>query len=238
MLLILSKLLEKSWGPKVRCEECPTHSQAVMDTTGHNACFLSHPMTPRRSTRISANETKRKEQSLPTIESKLTPLEKTHKPRPGKSAKQNDCGILPSEWYKIKASITESVPWGYICGYPISSGGDLYGGAQYIESAAASETLRIPQGIAIQNATLLFGNGARTLPFAPCKRGYVPICKETNERMYACSYHHKKRMERLKSEKWNYRVGEVVLDQFWSSLSTNSPRDEEKSQSKNKRQKI
>lgn len=130
------------------------------------------------------------------------------------------------------------MPWGYICGYPISNGGDLYGGAQYIESAAASEVLKTPQGIAIQNATLLFGNGARTLPFAPCKRGYVPICKESNERMYACSYHHKKRMERLKSEKWNYRAGEVVLDQFWSTdLIGISNNEEKKSEPTKKRQK-
>jgi len=45
-----------------------------------------------------------------------------HRPMEGKSALQNDCGILPSEWYRITASVTESVPWGFICGYPTNRG--------------------------------------------------------------------------------------------------------------------
>ena len=118
-------------------------------------------------------------------------------------------------------SKTESVPWGHICGYPVNNGnGDLYGGAMYVESATVSDTMKTPQGIAIQNATVLFGNGDKTLPFTPCKRGYVPICNKSKVHMYACSYHNKKRIDRLKSENWNYRPGEVVLDQFWNTNAT------------------
>jgi hypothetical protein len=61
-----------------------------------------------------------------------------------------------------------------------SSGGDLYGGAVYVQSAAANLT---PQGRAIAKTSQAFGDG-KTMCFAPCKRGYVPIHHKTGERMW------------------------------------------------------
>jgi hypothetical protein len=127
----------------------------------------------------------------------------------GNSRSAVDCGILPSEWYRIKASATTTVPWGYICGYPVPSG-DLYGGGHYIRSAAGTTTL---QGRAILEATKLFGDGA-TLPFTPCKRGYQPVVDGIP--MYACSHHHQERKKRFQSKtKLGYRLGEAKLEQFW-----------------------
>ena len=54
-------------------------------------------MIPRQSTCLAANETKRIEEQRFVEELQLTLREKSHKPHPGKSARQNDCGILPSE---------------------------------------------------------------------------------------------------------------------------------------------
>lgn len=47
----------------------------------------------------------------------------------------------------------------------------MYGGGLYIDSSTSTMTL---QGKAIKKAAIDFGDG-RTLPFAPCKRGYVPL---------------------------------------------------------------
>lgn len=118
----------------------------------------------------------------------------------------------------IKASATPSVPWGYICGFPIKSG-DLYGGGHYIKSAASETTL---QGQAIQAATREFGNGGRTLPFTPCKRGYQPILNGV--KMYACHFHHRDRLRRfLSKQAQGYRPGEARLDTFWNL--EHSPKD-------------
>ena len=90
--------------------------------------------------------------------------------------------------------------------------GDLYGGAHYSPSSSANLT---PQGRAIQNAAIQFGNG-ETLPFTPCKKGYIPVVNAT--RMYACPLHTKERQKRVKREKDRFRVGELDLNTFWTGL--------------------
>jgi len=107
-----------------------------------------------------------------------------------------------------------------VCGYPIKSGsGDLYGGGLYQDSSTATTT---PQGIAIKQAALKFGDG-KTLPFAPCKRGYLPMRsvgskgQQEQRKMVACLYHEKFRRKRLARDKGQCRKGEADPNQlFWS----------------------
>ena len=47
----------------------------------------------------------------------------------------------------------------------------MYGGAHYVASSTCTTT---PQGRAIVAATERWGSGG-TLPFTPCKRGYIPV---------------------------------------------------------------
>mmetsp|Transcript_27887 Transcript_27887/g.67851 ORF Transcript_27887/g.67851 Transcript_27887/m.67851 type:complete len:111 (+) Transcript_27887:356-688(+) len=79
-----------------------------------------------------------------------------------------------------------------------------------MDSSAAKMTL---QGMAIQQAAIDFGNG-QTLPFTPCKRGYIPMVN--GQRMYACSFHDKARAKRLAKENEVFRDGEVDLNVFWN----------------------
>ena len=138
-----------------------------------------------------------------------TTIFESHRPSPGASAFSNDCGILPSEWYRIAASITPSVPWGFVCGYPTSSRGDLYGGSHYTQLASSTMT---PQGQAMKEVTIKFGDGC-TLPYTPCKKGYIPMVN--GEKRYACSLHHKDRLRRLNKEGGKLRKGEMNLKYFW-----------------------
>ena len=131
-----------------------------------------------------------------------------HRPTPGASATSNDCGILPSEWYRIAASVTPTVPWGFVCGYPTSKG-DLYGGSHYMPLASSTMT---PQGWAIKEVSIKFGDG-RTLPFTPCKKGYIPAVRA--EKRYACPLHHKQRLRRVTNEGGVFRTGEMDLEYFW-----------------------
>lgn len=73
-----------------------------------------------------------------------------------------------------------------------------------------------PQGRAIHQAASMFGDG-KTLPFTPCKKGYLPFHGKTGERMYACSLHNKARRKRLMCQNGNlaFRSGEVDLRMFW-----------------------
>jgi len=111
-----------------------------------------------------------------------------------------------------------------VCGYPVKSGsGDLYGGGLYQDSSTATTT---PQGIAIKQAALKFGDG-KTLPFAPCKRGYLPTRsveikgQQEQRQMVACLYHEKFRRKRLARDKGQCRKGEADPNQlFWSELET------------------
>jgi hypothetical protein len=100
-----------------------------------------------------------------------------------------------------------------VCGYPTFKG-DLYGGAHYSESAAATMT---PQGRAIKKAAMDFGDG-KSLPFTPCKKGYIPMVN--GKRMVACPLHNKARTKRLEKEKGRFRKGEVDLEEtYWSKVT-------------------
>ena len=101
-----------------------------------------------------------------------------------------------------------------MCGYPLTGGGgDLYGGAHYVQSASATLT---PQGRAIREASVRFGDG-KTLPFRPCKRGYLPLADRggRGRRMYACGMHHGRRAERVRREGGRFRGGETDLSGMW-----------------------
>lgn len=80
----------------------------------------------------------------------------------------------------------------------------------YLPSSCTDLT---PQGRAIHEASVRFGNG-QTLPFSPCKRGYIPIVE--GERKYACHLHHEERMRRVNGEGGIFRPGEVDLSEFWN----------------------
>ena len=104
------------------------------------------------------------------------------------------------------------MPWGFVCGFPTARG-DLYGGAHYMQSAG-NTTL---QGQAIESAGKRFvcSKGEMTLPFTPCKKGFLPYCSSTGQRMYACPLRNEARKQRFESENWNFRVGEVNLNLLW-----------------------
>lgn len=124
------------------------------------------------------------------------------------------------------------MPWGFICGYPTLKGnlpqsfadvhtlilkfycftlGDLYGGAHYVQSGSANLT---PQGEAIQLTAQRFGDG-NTLPFTPCKRGYMPF-DENMTKLCACRIHHRFRWKRIHAKgKFSFRPGEMKLLVFW-----------------------
>jgi len=117
-----------------------------------------------------------------------------------------------------------------------------------MDSSASTMTL---QGRAIKKASIDFGDG-RTLPFAPCKRGYVPLVvvqavvrskngnggnnsngnirakddetqKENYKRMVACSFHEKHRRKRLARDKGKIRGGEADPNElFWSKAEHNT----------------
>ena len=94
--------------------------------------------------------------------------------------------------------------------YSFATPGDLYGGAHYIPSCSAALT---PQGGAIQEAAVRFGDGA-TLPFTPCKKGYIPVLVN-GRHMYACQLHNTSRQRRVTKE-GTFRSGETDLNEFWS----------------------
>ena len=123
------------------------------------------------------------------------------------------------------------MPHGYVCGWPLKNGGDMYGGSHYIKSASADMT---DQGRAILETSRKFGDG-KTLPFAPCKRYYNPY-SEVNEdgektKLYACRLHNEQRKKRLKKEGGQWRKGEKHLDLFWAENGTDSSK---KKKAKNK----
>ena len=85
----------------------------------------------------------------------------------------------------------------------------MYGGAHYVDSSTATMT---PQGRAIKQAAVDFGNG-QTLPFTPCKKGYIPLVDGV--RKVACPLHNLARERRLEKENGNFRMGEIDLNFFW-----------------------
>lgn len=113
-----------------------------------------------------------------------------------------------------------------------------------MDSSASTMTL---QGRAIKKASIDFGDG-RTLPYAPCKRGYMPLVqdvvrsKNSNgggngndnginvakddetqkgyKHMVACSFHEKHRRKRLARDKGKLRGGEADPNElFWSKAA-------------------
>lgn len=84
----------------------------------------------------------------------------------------------------------------------------------YVASAAQT-----PQGRAIKEASEKFGNG-QTLPFTPCKKGYIPMVGGI--KMYACPLHTKQRERRVKREGGRFRKGEFHLDYFWDNQNGDS----------------
>ena len=97
---------------------------------------------------------------------------------------------------------TTRVPLGFVCGYPVGNGGELYGGSMFIKSAA-TDTL---QGRAIQAINTRWGEdfrkwqGRETIGIPVCKKKYAPFAfriirseggtpKVTVERMFGCRCH-------------------------------------------------
>lgn len=91
---------------------------------------------------------------------------------------------------------------GFVCGYPVGNGGELYGGSMFIKSAA-TDTL---QGRAIQAINTRWGEdfrkwqGRETIGIPVCKKKYAPFAfriirgedgspKVTVERMFGCRCH-------------------------------------------------
>ena len=69
-----------------------------------------------------------------------------------------------------------------------------------------------PQGWAIREVSIKFGDGL-TLPFTPCKKGYIPTVRA--EKQYDCHLHHKHRFRRVTFEGGVFRKGEMDLNYFW-----------------------
>lgn len=106
----------------------------------------------------------------------------------------------------VSSFIYNSVPLGFVCGYPVPNG-ELYGGSMFLRSAAA-DTL---QGKAIARINSTFGtdqlhrSGRETIGIPVCKKKYKPFAftmppqdgKNTAvevTRMYACPVHHPLRL--------------------------------------------
>lgn len=100
------------------------------------------------------------------------------------------------------SAIPGRVPLGFICGYPLAAGGELYGGSMFIASAA-NDTL---QGRAIHAINEKWGTnfqnwtGRETIGIPVCKKKYAPFDfrKRTDSdgkirvevvRMYGCACH-------------------------------------------------
>jgi hypothetical protein len=93
------------------------------------------------------------------------------------------------------------VPLGFVCGYPVGNGGELYGGSMFIKSAA-TDTL---QGKAIHSVNARWGEGTgkwcgtETIGIPVCKKKYAPFSFRIDhgadgkvvqvERMFGCRCH-------------------------------------------------
>lgn len=111
------------------------------------------------------------------------------------------CKLPPRRTKNLHLSLpTFRVPLGFVCGYPVGNGGELYGGSMFIKSAA-SDTL---QGRAIHAVNTRFGEGKwcgrETIGIPVCKKKYSPFSfkivrnsdgtvKVTVERMFGCKCH-------------------------------------------------
>lgn len=115
----------------------------------------------------------------------------------------------------VKGSATKKVPLGFICGFPVGLGGELYAGSVFFKSADEG-----PQGIAIEKASAAFGGGGdkpgqSELGFPVCKRNYQPWIKGPDGsviRAFGCHYHHNTRKQRI--NKVGEREGWEPFDQW------------------------
>lgn len=57
-------------------------------------------------------------------------------------------------------------------------------------------------------------NLGKTMPYSPCKRGYIAIVR--GEKMYACTLHNESRMKRIRHEGCVFRSGERDLNDLWN----------------------
>ena len=125
----------------------------------------------------------------------------------------------------------ESVPLGFVCGYPVGPGGELYGGSMFMASAAM-DTL---QGRAIHAINERWGadfrkwTGRETIGIPVCKKKYAPFDIQTKRlengqvkvsvvRMYGCSIHSQLRKQLI--EKHGERKGWEPFGQ-WSLRKAN-----------------
>ena len=101
----------------------------------------------------------------------------------------------------VKGSATKKVPLGFICGFPVGGGGELYAGSVFFKSADKG-----PQGMAIEKASARFGGGhdkpgQSELGFPVCKKNYqpwIPTADGTLVRSYGCHMHHSTRLQRIR----------------------------------------
>ncbi len=126
--------------------------------------------------------------------------------------------------------VDQRVPLGFVCGYPVGTGGELYGGSMFIKSAA-SDTL---QGRAIQTINERWSaqddkwcfKGRETIGIPVCKKKYAPFqfSEDRNpdtgesvvsvQRMFGCKCHSDLRKVSLDDKKesfWNFFRGMTLL---------------------------
>lgn len=129
------------------------------------------------------------------------------------------------------SAIPSRVPLGFVCGYPLGPGGELYGGSMFMRSAAVDT----PQGRAIQKVNKKWGDdfrkwsGRETIGIPVCKKKYSPfsIEKITKDgksylklkRMYGCHCHSNLRKKVI--ERYGEREGWEPFGQ-WSMSKAKS----------------
>jgi len=134
------------------------------------------------------------------------------------------------------SAIPDRVPLGFICGYPVGSGGELYGGSYFTESAA-KEGL---QSQAIKKADEKWGTDCRNIGLPVCKKKYRPfefLIKRTSEegevgcheikvsRLYGCPLHSHLRKEVI--ERHGERYGWEPFGQWSISKARAAARREQ-----------
>jgi len=114
------------------------------------------------------------------------------------------------------------VPFGYICGYPVSAvASELYG---YYPGQLAMLT---QQGLAVKQAVARWSTdpSKTELDFPVCKSGYRPHDVTTGEPLYGCPRHHAARRARLQESGWRGRPGWEAFHQ-WEAVPVASTAQE------------
>jgi|APGre2960657444_1045066.scaffolds.fasta_scaffold00708_9 hypothetical protein len=108
------------------------------------------------------------------------------------------------------ASRTPSVPYGYICGYPLASVSSEHWG--YIAGVQLSTHA---QALAVASAVAFWGGpGVTELPFPVCKTGHRPRDAATGEKLYGCVRHSEMRRKRMEGAGGYTRPGWASFDQW------------------------